>query len=71
FVAPPISRAIDPREMAQFLPGEVAGSVGEALSRARALVGPRGVVVVTGSIFLVGAARALLLNLPTDPPVAL
>ncbi len=71
FVTPPISRGVDAREMAQFLPGEVANSVGEALARARALVGPRGVVVVTGSIFLVGAARALLLNLPTDPPVAL
>jgi dihydrofolate synthase/folylpolyglutamate synthase len=71
FVAPPMSKGVDPREIAAFLPGEVANSVGEALSRARALVGPRGVVVVTGSTFLVGAARALLLNLPTDPPVAL
>ncbi len=71
FVAPPMSKAVDPRELAQFMPGEVANSVGEALARARALVGPRGVVVVTGSTFLVGAARALLLNLPTDPPVAL
>jgi dihydrofolate synthase/folylpolyglutamate synthase len=71
FVAPPMSKAVDPREIAQFVPGEVASSVGEALARARALVGPRGVVVVTGSTFLVGAARALLLNLPTDPPVAL
>ncbi|HTA89039.1 MAG TPA: folylpolyglutamate synthase/dihydrofolate synthase family protein [Polyangiaceae bacterium] len=71
FVAPPMSKAVDPRELAQFMPGEVANSVGEALARARSLVGPRGVVVVTGSTFLVGAARALLLNLPTDPPVAL
>jgi len=71
FVAPPIHRGVDPHEIAQFCPGEVANSVGEALARARALVGPRGVVVVTGSTFLVGAARALLLNLPTDPPVAL
>ncbi len=71
YVTPPINKGIDAREMAQFLPGEVANSVGEALARARALVGPRGVVVVTGSIFLVGAARALLLNLPSDPPVAL
>jgi hypothetical protein len=45
--------------------------VAQALDRARTLVGPRGVVVVAGSIFLVGAARALLLNLPSDPPVAL
>jgi dihydrofolate synthase/folylpolyglutamate synthase len=71
FVAPPMSKGVDPREIAAFVPGEVANSVGEALARARALVGPRGVVVVTGSTFLVGAARALLLNLPTDPPVAL
>jgi len=71
FVAPPIAKAVDPQEIAQFCAGEVANSVGEALARARALVGPRGVVVVTGSTFLVGAARALLLNLPTDPPVAL
>ena len=71
YVAPPMSKGVDPHEIAAFVPGEVAGSVGEALARARALVGPRGVVVVTGSIFLVGAARALLLNLPTDPPVAL
>ena len=43
----------------------------DALARARAIVGPKGVVVVTGSIFLVGAARALLLSLPCDPAVAL
>jgi hypothetical protein len=57
--------------MAAYLPGEVAEEVGQALDRARALVGPRGVVVVAGSTFLVGAARAVLLNLPSDPPVAL
>jgi hypothetical protein len=53
--------------MAGFLNGEVATDVAQALERARTLVGPRGVVVVTGSTFLVGAARAQLLNLPTDP----
>jgi folylpolyglutamate synthase/dihydropteroate synthase len=71
YVAPPINKGVDPREIAAYVPGEVANSVAEALARARALVGPRGVVVVTGSTFLVGAARALLLNLPTDPAVAL
>lgn len=71
YVAPPMNKGVDPNLIAQFLPGEVMPSVADALARARALVGPRGVVVVTGSIFLVGAARALLLNLPTDPPVAL
>jgi dihydrofolate synthase/folylpolyglutamate synthase len=71
FVAPPVSKAADPREMAAFMQGEVCDSVGQALERARTLVGQRGVVVVSGSTFLVGAARALLLNLPSDPPVAL
>lgn len=71
FVAPPVDKAADPAEMAAFLNGEVSSSVGHALERARTLVGPRGVVVVAGSTFLVGAARALLLNLPSDPPVAL
>jgi folylpolyglutamate synthase/dihydropteroate synthase len=69
YVAPPISKAVDPQEMAAYVAGEVAPDVRSALERARTLVGPRGVVVVTGSTFLVGAARALLLSLPTDPPV--
>jgi dihydrofolate synthase / folylpolyglutamate synthase len=71
FVAPPISTAVNPQEMAALYRGEVAPSVADALARARALVGQKGVVVVTGSTFLVGAARAVLLNLPSDPPVAL
>lgn len=71
FVAPPVPNAVNPREMLQVTSGEVAASVEEALARARALVGGKGVVVVAGSTFLVGRARALLLNLPTDPPVDL
>ncbi len=71
YVAPPIEKAEDPRKYLAVLPGEVAQSVEEALRRAREIVGSDGVVVVTGSIFLVGAARALLLDLPRDPAVAL
>jgi len=71
YVAPPISKAVDPHEMAKVSTGEVCATVPDALARARALVGTRGVVVVTGSIFLVGAARSFLLNLPTDPAVDL
>jgi dihydrofolate synthase/folylpolyglutamate synthase len=71
FVAPPVHRAVDPNLMLQVLSGEVAGDVGSALSRARTLVGAKGIVIVTGSTFLVGAARALLLGLPSDPPVDL
>ena len=71
FVAPPVRRAVDPYEMSATIAGEVAEGVPDALARARQLVGQRGLVVVTGSIFLVGAARASLLNLPTDPAIDL
>ncbi len=71
FVAPPVRRAVDPYEMSAAYAGEVAEGVPDALARARQLVGQRGLVVVTGSIFLVGAARASLLNLPTDPAIDL
>jgi dihydrofolate synthase/folylpolyglutamate synthase len=71
FVAPPVKRAVDPYEMSAAIAGEVAEGVPDALARARQLVGQRGLVVVTGSIFLVGAARASLLNLPTDPAIDL
>jgi dihydrofolate synthase/folylpolyglutamate synthase len=71
FVAPPLRNGVDPNEMVKVVTGEVASSVSDALTRARSLVGARGVVVVTGSTFLVGAARALLLGAPSDPPIAL
>lgn len=72
FVAPPIpARAVDPNEMRAVSTGEVVEGVGEALARARALVGPFGVVVVAGSTYLVGAARAILLGLEPDPPIDL
>ena len=51
--------------------GKAARSVSEALQSARALVGPGGLVVVCGSLYLVGEARALLLGLESDPPVAM
>jgi dihydrofolate synthase / folylpolyglutamate synthase len=71
FVAPPLSRAVDPNEMLSIASGEVAPSIELALERARTIVGTKGLVVVTGSTFLVGAARSILLNLPTDPAVDL
>lgn len=71
FVAPPVPNAEDPRKYTEIVSGEIASDVASALTRARQIVGPHGVVVVTGSSFLVGAARAELLNLPSDPAVAL
>lgn len=72
YVAPPIpERAVDPAEMRAILAGEVATDVAEALARARNLVGQYGVVVVAGSTYLVGAARAILLGLQSDPQIDL
>ncbi|HEX2880110.1 MAG TPA: folylpolyglutamate synthase/dihydrofolate synthase family protein [Polyangiaceae bacterium] len=71
FVAPPISNAAAPQEMAKQFPGEVAPDIATALARARELVGSRGLVVVSGSIFLVGAARAALLAIQCDPAIDL
>jgi dihydrofolate synthase/folylpolyglutamate synthase len=71
YVAPEGRRAADPATIAQLVPGELADTTDQALRLGRRAVGPNGLVVVTGSIFLVGAARAILLGLPRDPPIAL
>jgi dihydrofolate synthase/folylpolyglutamate synthase len=69
YVKPEVERAVAIEPMGERYSGELAPSIAEALKKARAKVGPRGLVVVTGSTFLVGPARAILLGLPTDPPV--
>ena len=63
-----MSRAVAPAEMEKYATGQVFTDVGRAIEAARTKVGPQGLVVITGSCFLVGAARAILLNLETDPP---
>jgi dihydrofolate synthase/folylpolyglutamate synthase len=65
---------VDPHEMAARHAGRVASSVEESLSLARQLaerVPTPHLTVLTGSLVLVGQARAQLLSLPRDPPVAL
>ena len=61
--------AVDPAAFAARHAGVVARSVREALALGRQS-GAR-LVVVAGSLVLVGEARADLLGLPRDPPVAL
>jgi dihydrofolate synthase/folylpolyglutamate synthase len=51
--------------------GKMAANPIEAHDLARELVGPEGLVVVAGSIFLIAEIRAHLLKLPSDPIVAL
>lgn len=70
YVAPEGREAAPPSVLAARAPGLVADSVRRALREARRSAGD-GAVLVCGSLYLVGAARAALLDLPTDPPVAL
>jgi dihydrofolate synthase/folylpolyglutamate synthase len=58
---------VDPLAMAAAHPGVAAPSMAEAFALARS----SSLVVVAGSLVLVGDARARLLGLPRDPPVAL
>ena len=58
-------------DLAARFAGHATRSIDDALARARDLAGPSGLVLVTGSLYLVGEARAVLLGLPRDPPVAL
>jgi dihydrofolate synthase/folylpolyglutamate synthase len=57
-----------PTEMQSVADGEIAESIDDALALAAA---PGARIVIAGSIYLVGEARATLLDLPRDPPVAL
>ena len=71
----PSERSLAPEALAALVPragtrmAEVVTDPGLALARAREFVAgaPGGLVVVAGSIFLVGAVRARLLDEPVDP----
>lgn len=71
YVGPSGREPISPAVLADAFGGVVVASVEEGLSRAREAVGEDGLVVIAGSIFLVGEARAILLDIESDPPVAL
>jgi dihydrofolate synthase/folylpolyglutamate synthase len=74
YVAPHgVSRgAVDPAAMAARHAGAVSPDMGDALGRHAGAAGTGGsLTVLCGSLVLVGQARALLLGLPRDPPVAL
>lgn len=71
FYAAPAGRApADPEVLRELAGGTPAGSLHDALRLARSAAGRR-CVVVCGSLYLVGEARAKLLRLRPDPIVAL
>ena len=68
YVTPKGRAATDPNAIAARQPGRVASSVAEAYELARQSAHH---VVACGSVYVVGELRALLLDLPRDPPIAL
>lgn len=72
FYAEPGGRAPAPlSELGSIAKGEPVGDPSLALDRALAAVPRGGAVLVTGSIYLVGAVRASLVGERRDPPVGL
>jgi dihydrofolate synthase/folylpolyglutamate synthase len=67
YCPPAISSAATHAQLARIAPGARARGVADALARARRSAGPRGQVIVTGSIYLIAPARARLLGLRADP----
>jgi len=70
YVAPRGREPTDPARIAARHAGTVADDVRRALEIARKIAG-HGLVLVCGSIYLVGEIRAEILGLPCDPPIAL
>ena len=71
YAAPELARSELPERLAKIRKGTVARSIRDAVARAKRAAGPNGLVVVAGSIFLLAETRALVKNVPTDPPIAM
>ncbi|RLB49492.1 MAG: bifunctional folylpolyglutamate synthase/dihydrofolate synthase [Deltaproteobacteria bacterium] len=71
YAAPELARSEGPERLAKIRKGTVARSIRDAVARAQRAAGPDGLVVVAGSIFLLAETRALVKNVPTDPPIAM
>lgn len=71
YAAPALRRAVPASTFTAIRPGSVARSVREGVARAKRMAGADGLVVVAGSLFLVAAARAVVLGVATDPQIGM
>lgn len=71
YAAPKIGRAERLEHLDAFAPGHMAPSVAEGLALARRRAGQKGLVIVVGSIFVLAEARASLLGIEQEPPIAM
>ncbi len=71
FVSAGMARSTDVGALAMVRPGATAQTVEEGLDLAVEKAGSQGRVVIAGSIFVVARARAHLLGVATDPPIAM
>jgi dihydrofolate synthase/folylpolyglutamate synthase len=71
FTQPSSPRALLSSQLRARFGGAAFNDVDTALKHARKLAGKRGLVVAAGSIFLMSAVRARLLDLREDPKIAL
>ena len=71
YVAPEMDRACEVKELARLRPGYCAPNFEDAIAEARRCAGPRGEVVVAGSVFVLAEVRARILGITTDPPLGL
>lgn len=71
YTVPKGRAAVRPDTIRERHAGIVEEDPVRALATARGIVGEKGLVVVCGSIFLVGELRGYLLGIPADPAVAL
>ncbi len=71
FATPSTPRALPASSLSARWGGEAIDDPEKALRKAKRLAGKRGLVVVAGSIFLMAQARASVLGLASDPPIAM
>lgn len=67
FTKPRVDRSASFEELTQVYAGTPTRGLHSALNQARRAAGVNGLIVITGSIFLVAEARAALLGIPSDP----